>query len=64
MHVNYCIRLFKRYVLDIWHLVWNLKLIAKDHTHSSEPVADSKGPIHDTKECFKTIKYHLNLDKR
>ena len=42
----------------------NLKLIAKDHTHSSEPVADSKGYIHDIEERFKTIKYHLNLDKR
>ena len=59
MHVNYCIRLFKRYVRDIWHLVWNLKLIAKDHTDSSEPVADSKGYIHDIKERFKIIKYHF-----
>ena len=31
---------------------------------SSEPVADSKGHIHDIKERFKTIKYHLILDKR
>ena len=31
---------------------------------NTEPVADGKGPIHDIEECFKTIKYHLNLDKR